>query len=348
MMSNSPHPWSGKTEVSASTAPRPAPGPAPEPAPRPAPGPTIERPLLFRSGEAQLCGMLHLPASAVETQPDIGLVFAQSGARGRLGNTFHYPYFARRLSAVGYPCLRFDPAGLGDSTGEIPAGNMRDLYGQIGAGRFVGDTLSAIDELYRQISPKRVVLFGVCGGAITALMAAPRSERVDGVILLSLPVMLDSAQQGQLGRMPHDYARNYLFRLYANKLLSLKAWKRLITRKSDTANIWSWVKASFLPQVHQARPGGTAGERDPAFNHHVLESLDALVARQRKLLLLFGQDDKIRYEWQRDFHDKYWNTNPRYEACSTIHNIANCNHMFTLREWQATAMDLAITWLQSL
>jgi len=336
MMLAPSQPWLNVTEGSSSTAPSPM------------PGPVIERPLMFRSGEAQLCGMLHLPASAAENQPDIGIVFAQSGARGRLGNTFHYPYFARRLSALGYPCLRFDPAGLGDSTGEIPTGNMRDLYGQIGTGRFVGDTLNAIDELFRHVSPKRVVLFGVCGGAITALLAAPRSVRVDGVMLLSLPVMLDSAQQGQFARFPGDYARSYLFRLYANKLVSLKAWKRLLTRKSDTAQIWHWVKASFLTRAPKAKGSAGSGERDPAFNPHLLESLDALVARQRKLLLLFGRDDKIRYEWEHDFYDKYWKTNPRYEACSTIQYIANCNHMFTLREWQARAMDLAAAWLQSL
>lgn len=336
MMRNPLTPASSVTEASSSITPGPT------------PGPTIDRPLVFRSGEAQLCGMLHLPARTAEPQPDIGIVFAQSGARGRLGNTFHYPYFARRLSALGYPCLRFDPAGLGDSTGEIETGNMRDFYGQIGVGRFVGDTLNAIDELLRHVSPKRVVLFGVCGGAITALMAAPRSVRVDGVILLSLPVMLDSAQQGELGRIPSDYARGYLFRLYANKLLSLKAWKRLVTRKSDTAQIWNWVKASFLTRQNQPKAGAGQSERDPAFNDHLLESLDALVARQRKLLLLFGQDDKFRYEWERDFYDKYWKVNPRYEACSTIHYIPDCNHMFTLREWQASAMDLATAWLQSL
>lgn len=330
------HPWSSVTEGHSSTAPSPI-------IERP-----IERPLLFRSGEAELCGMLHLPASTVERQPDIGIVFTQSGARGRLGNTFHYPYFARRLAALGYPCLRFDPAGLGDSTGEIPTGNMRDFYGQVGVGRFVGDTLAAIDELVRNVSPKRVVLLGVCGGASTALLAAPRSPHVDGVILLSLPVMLDSAQQGRLGRIPADYARSYLFRLYANKLLSLKAWKRLVTRKSDTAQIWSWIKLSFLTRAKPSKTGAGSGERDPVFNDHLLESLDALVARHSKLLLLFGQDDKLRYEWERDFYDKYWTTNPRYEECSTIHYIADCNHMFTLREWQANAMDLAAGWLQSL
>lgn len=336
MVLTPPHPRSSVTEASSSTTPGAT------------PGAMIERPLLFRSGQAQLCGMLHLPARTGERQPEIGLVFAQSGARGRLGNTFHYPYFARRLAALGYPCLRFDPAGLGDSTGEIQTGNMHDFYGQIGGGRFVGDTLSAIDELLRHVSPKRIVLFGVCGGAITALMAAPRSVRVDGVILLSLPVMLDSAQQGQLGRIPGDYARGYLFRLYANKLVSPKAWKRLITRKSDTAQIWSWVKASFFTRAHKAKGGAGSGERDPAFNDNFLESLDALVARQGKLLVLFGQDDKFRYEWERDFYDKYWTNNPRYEECSTIHYIAQCNHMFTLREWQASAMDLATSWLQSL
>lgn len=306
----------------------------------------MERPLTFRSNGEDLVATLSLPDGGPKT-PDFGIVFAQSGARGRLGNTFHYPYFARRFAALGVPTFRFDPAGLGDSTGTIETGNMRDLYGKIAVGRFVGDTLAAIDEFGRHVQPKRLFLFGVCGGAVTALLTAPRSPKIDGLVLLSVPVLLDSAQMGTLGRIPKSYAREYLIKNYAKKLYSLNAWKRFLTGKSDMQRIFHYAKASLTPAKRTIVSASDPIDKHPhpLFNTHFLEAMDALTERRSRLLIMFGQEDYFRHEWEAEFYKIYWDRRPAYKRQIDLHYIPGCNHMFTLREWQKKAIGLSMEWL---
>ena len=308
----------------------------------------IERPLVIRSGGEELIGILTLPDGGA-TAPEVGIVFAQSGSRGRVGNTFHYPFFARRFAAAGIPTLRFDPAGLGDSTGAIPTQDMRALYRDIQSGLFTADILAAIDEFLRHAAPRRLLVFGVCGGAASALLAAPRSPRVDGAILLSVPVLLDGPSVSAVDALPKDYAREYLVKNYAKKLLSPRAWLRLLTARSDVRTILQHAVAALKPAARRRRSGDVATARhpNPRFNAQVHAAIDALIARGNRLLLLFGQNDGFRNHWENEFHRLYWDAHPEYARHIEAHTIPGCNHMFTMREWQEQVMELSLAWISS-
>jgi pimeloyl-ACP methyl ester carboxylesterase len=304
----------------------------------------IERPLTIRSGAEELIGILTTPD--VVRAPEVGIVFAQSGSRGRLGNTFHYPYFARRFAAAGIPTLRFDPAGLGDSTGAIASQDMRAVYNQIQSGLFTADILAAIDELIRHARPKRLLVFGVCGGAASAVLAAPRSTRVDGAILLSLPVLRDGPDVSRVTQLPKDYAREYLLKNYAKKLLSPVAWARLLTARSDVRIILQHAAAALKPNVRRRRAAGSAGSHpNPRFNHDVHAAIDALVGRGGRLLLVFGENDGFRNDFVNEFQNVYWSSRPEYPRHLDVQTIAGCNHMFTLREWQDQVVERSLAWV---
>ena len=115
----------------------------------------------FDSQGNRLSGILHRPALSPGQTPDIGIIFANAGARGRLGSTFQYPLYARAFTALGYPCLRFDPHGIGDSEGNIEISAMPDFYGSLQTGRFVKDTVNAISEFKKRVKPKKIVLLGI-------------------------------------------------------------------------------------------------------------------------------------------------------------------------------------------
>jgi pimeloyl-ACP methyl ester carboxylesterase len=293
---------------------------------------------------------LQLPKAPLAEPPDVALLLVHSGARGRLGSTFQYPFFARRFAELGYPSLRFDPRGVGESSGHIEITPMRDFYGSISVGRFVADTLVGIEELRRQLNPKRIVLFGVCGGAISALLAAPRSAHVDGLILLSPPVLIDSAQQSPLERIPAEYARRYLFALYAKKLLSPVAWKRLFSGKSDIDVIFTYARAALKAPLARFRPKPKGPERKlhPRFNGHFLEAVEAMLKRRARMLFMFGEGDALRWDFQKEFYDVYWKGAAAYEKLCQVHYVPGCNHLFTLREWERQALDVATPWLASL
>jgi pimeloyl-ACP methyl ester carboxylesterase len=315
----------------------------------------LEKPVVFRSGSNELMGVVHLPEGSANA--DVGVVFVHSGARGRLGSTFQYPRYARALAARGIPCFRWDPSGLGDSEGFIEDMKLHDFFGSIQVGRFVGDTVAAIDEFGRHASPEKLVLWGLCGGGITALLAAPRaSRRVDGLVLLSAPVLLDSAQQSPLERISAEHATNYLWSLYGKKLLNVEAWKRLLTMQSDIETMRTYGMAAAkgfarkLKEKVQERLRPRAAEepekpRHPRANPHFYEAMDAMMARDVKLLMLYGETDALRYDFYNEYYDTVLQKDERAKRLCEVHLLSGCNHLFTLREWQSQTLDFATKWL---
>ena len=304
---------------------------------------TMERAISFPYKGERLFGILHEPESGA-TRPSLGFVFPHSGARGRLGCTFHYPFFARALARQGYPVLRWDPPGLGDSAGAIETGPTKDLYRSIQSGRYVGDTLVAIEELRRLASPQRIVLFGVCGGAITALESAAVADDVAGAAILSIPVMLDSAEQNLTERLPPEYARKHLMALYARKLLSPRAWWRFVTRQSDMDVIKPYFNAA-LRSTRRPQEATSAAPAGVQSNPHFFEAARAVIKRKRRAIVIFGEGDRFRWEFEREFRNVDWRQNPAYDALWELHLLKDCNHMLTMREWQEQAMQLVLQWL---
>ncbi|MCK5795588.1 MAG: hypothetical protein KAI47_00280, partial [Deltaproteobacteria bacterium] len=289
-------------------------------------------------------------------------------------STFQYPYYALELAYAGYPSLRFDPHGIGDSEGEIASREMLAFYGALQEGLFVDDLLVAIEAFRRRVRPRRIVLVGVCGGAITSLIAAGREESVDGTILLSVPVLLDSAAEGDKEVIPAGYARDYLLAAYGKKIVSLGAWKRLLSGRSELDTIWSYGVAiakggvdsarqvldprTFVATVERRVRRLRAGRRKAAvtheaerhamFNERFLVGLDQMMARRRPVLFIFGEGDAIRWHFEEHFRRPFWDDDPAYEALCEVHNLPGCNHLFTLREWQDQALDFARPWLRAL
>lgn len=302
-------------------------------------------PLTFRSRGEELVGVVTVPPG-VRDRADVGVVFALSGSRGRLGNSFHYPFFSRAFAAAGVPTFRFDPAGIGDSSGSVAAGELRGLYREIQCGLFVDDTLAAVEAFRRRVEVRRLLLLGVCGGAITALLAAPRVPALDGLVLLSLPVLLDDPP-GVLvpAPLPTAYARAVLVRSYARKLLSPSAWARFVAGRSDRRGILRFAMASLRPSRRRAVDPG-APHPNPRFNPRVVSALDAVVARA-PVLVLFGEGDALRQHWEEDLRRVYWGARPGYAARIHERFVPGCNHMFTLREWQEQAMLRVLEWVRA-
>ena len=148
---------------------------------------------------------------------------------------------ARRLRAAG---LRFDFFGLGDSEGTLREELLRDLYNHIEVGRFVDDALDAMDWMQHTYGTKRFILSGLCGGAITGLLAGARDPRVAGLLALGITPVLasraaDASRYMTNGQLEHVRAR------YLRRLLSPQAWGRLLTLKTDNRLIWRLITESF-------------------------------------------------------------------------------------------------------
>jgi alpha-beta hydrolase superfamily lysophospholipase len=131
--------------------------------------------LYFNAGEHLLFGWLHLPRAAAQT--DCGVILCQPFGYEAICAHRGIRVFAEALAAAGFPALRFDYLGTGDSP-EIDA-----QADQIKV--WTEDVLGAAEALRMQSGVRRICLLGFRLGALLATQAAAQSDRIDGLVVVS-------------------------------------------------------------------------------------------------------------------------------------------------------------------
>jgi exosortase A-associated hydrolase 1 len=170
---------------------------------------TDERPVVFACQGDALVGIYH----ALPTQEcDVAILIVVGGPQYRVGSHRQFVSNARSLSAAGYPVLRFDYRGMGDSEGEYK-----------GFEHIASDIKSAIGVLYGASQPRRgVVLLGLCDAASAALTYCASDTRVVGLILMNPWVRSEQSQ-----------AEVVVKRYYASRLRQADFWRKLTSGDFD-------------------------------------------------------------------------------------------------------------------
>jgi exosortase A-associated hydrolase 1 len=150
----------------------------------------------------RLAGILTLPAFPGIT----GVVVITGGPQYRVGSHRQFVSLARQLASNGYPVLRFDYRGMGDSEGE-----------QRGFDAVSHDIAAAIDVLQVKTGVRRTVLWGLCDGASAALMYLDDKpdRRIAGLVLLNPWV-----------RSQASLARTHVKHYYVERLRQRDFWAK--------------------------------------------------------------------------------------------------------------------------
>lgn len=134
----------------------------------------MERILRFGDKDG-LLGILTDPAGS-RNASGTAVVFLNAGIIHRVGPQRLNVKLARHVARSGYPALRFDLSGLGDSAAPDAS---RDFAGQA-----VFDIRAALDCIEEQTGCRRVVGVGLCSGADNLFSAAGLDTRMSGLLLL--------------------------------------------------------------------------------------------------------------------------------------------------------------------
>jgi pimeloyl-ACP methyl ester carboxylesterase len=293
----------------------------------------------------KLFGTLHSPAAGTSPKPCV--VLLSPGVKMRVGPGRLYVPLTEALNALGHPVLRFDFFGLGDSEGELSETMLADIYNHIEVGRYVDDTLAALAWLRSQ-GQQKFLLGGLCGGAITALLAAKRDPAVIGLISLGMTVTLASnaATPGKyLTAKQLEGKRSMYFR----NLLKLSSLWRFVTLRSDYATIWHSmkrliVKPAAKPVAATAAaelPPEQRGNANPLFPPAYFEFLQ----RGGKVLMLFSEKDRLWSEYEEKFETPFAEALKPHTGNIEKHVIANANHVMALGEWQREMVQTTRAWL---
>lgn len=186
-----------------------------------------------------------------------GILVVSGGQDPRAGAHRWQLELARALAHSGYPVLRFDRRGVGDSDG--PPTTFRDSL----------PDMTAATRALRDRVPNlvRMVGLGNCDGA-TALALWGRSAGIDAAILLN-PWLVPTADS-----MPPPAAVRARYR---RRLTDATAWRRLLTGQLDLRRAWAGLRqatrADMGPLAQEVAQALAAHDALPA--HLVLSSGDA-------------------------------------------------------------------------
>ena len=148
-----------------------------------------ESPFFFPNGNYRLFGVLHVPVGQAKKE---GFVFCSPFAEEKLWTHRVFVTFARDLADLGYPVLRFDYLGNGDSEGDFEESSVETMLSDIHcAARTLQERVQGVGSLS---------LLGLRFGATLAALASAQENLLNRLILWE-PIINGTAYMKELLRI---------------------------------------------------------------------------------------------------------------------------------------------------
>ena len=289
-----------------------------------------ERALLLPCREERLFAVLAEPATQGEAGSlrELGVVIVVGGPQYRAGSHRQFVHLARALASAGFPTLRFDARGMGDSTG------AKRSFEQLGL-----DTKVAIDALMAARPGLRsVVLWGLCDGASAALLYLHEQPdpRVQGLCLLNPWV-----------RSEASLARTHVKHYYRQRLMQREFWVKLASGRVASAamrSLWGNLRAARASPI-SARGHEAEGPANAArYQTRMAQAWQRF--NSPVLLVLSGLDYTAR-----EFAE-FAGSSPAWQGALTKgnvqrHDMAQADHTFSAQIDSRQLAQVTLAWLGS-
>lgn len=276
-----------------------------------------ERAVIFACAGEELLGIV-----AVPEQPQVtGVLVVVGGPQTRVGSHRQFLLLSRALAEAGYPVMRFDYRGMGDSTGKFR--NFETINEDIAA---------AIDAFQANCAQvERIVLWGLCDAASANLLYwdQTRDARVHGLVLLNPWV-----------RSEATLARTHIKHYYGQRLLQAEFWRKLLTGKLGLGRAIS----GFLGSLKQSRKESFLAVQDETltFQKKMARALETF--HGEVLLLLSGNDYTAKEFIQTVQADRLWSAAIGKPNITQI-EIPEADHTFSSLEWRRQVENITRKWL---
>lgn len=247
-------------------------------------GEIVRQPLTFTNGETALAGALD------DGDRSTGLLIVSGGNEIMSGSHGSMASLAQRIASAGYPVMRYDRSGIGDSEGE----NL----GFRGAANEIACALNA----FRAARPElgRVVGFGNCDAATSlALFHAPLA--LDALVLAN-PWAIETA-----GELPPPAA---IAARYRDKLRDPAEWLRLVRGGVNLRKLFKGLRAVSSKPTQ-------AGLAD--------DLRDALAASRLPLHLVLAHRDATALAFAAHWRSEGWRT---IRERAIVTEVATSSHSF--------------------
>jgi len=266
----------------------------------------------------------------------LAVIFLPAGLKYHVGPHRLHVKFARRIINDKICAYRIDPYAIGESDGLLKSGSVQNIWRDIEEGKFVPDIVSMIHHIKTQKGIDKVVLFGICGGAVTAEYVAEKIQ-IDGIISVNTACLLSSSNKSKK-QITNKQAGN-IFRNYFKRAFSFDGWRRFFSGQSDY-NALIQIVGNLKRRVLRSR------KEIDGINTKYLKLLSKCKERKVPHLFIFGERDGRWLEFQ-DIALKNIFNNEMSNNNYDIHVIQDANHELHLKEWQDKAVDLINIFLEN-
>ena len=276
-----------------------------------------EQGLIFHSGNNRLVGVVAIP----EHDANVGVLIMVGGPQYRVGSHRQFTLLARDLTSAGFPSLRFDYSGMGDSEGD-----------RLGFEKTGDDISTAIDTFIECVPGiTHVVLWGLCDAASSGMILAHRDSRVKGMVLLN--PWVHTGEYSPEVKLSHFYRplfteKDHWRRLFSGKIQLFPALKELV---QDTFALVGKLLPSVLPKHSQ--------------QHFIDEMLEGFQKFQYDVLIILSENDLTAKEFTTLVsRDKNWKSELQNPGIK-VHTISGADHTFSQRSAQEEVSQMTIEWI---
>ncbi len=285
-----------------------------------------ESPLVFPCGADTLLGIVSLPGDGQGSTANTAVLIIVGGPQYRAGSHRQFVQMARALAAAGYPAMRFDYRGMGDSTG-----TLHDFE------HVAEDIAAAIGALCERLSEvRRVVLWGLCDGASAALLYLHdrNDPRVAGLCLLN--PWARSATMLARTHVKHYYLQRVLQPAFWSKLLSGEVAGKALRDLRDNLRL-AW-------QPSTAKTWGT-GATPLSYQDRMADGWRGFSG---PILLVLSEVDYTAKEFF-----EHASSHPRWKGCLDLPAVRRvvvrgADHTFSELTTQSAVEQLTLRWMAEL
>ncbi len=282
--------------------------------------PTSERALILHYGQEQLVSILHQPKQAGKQ----AVLIIVGGPQYRAGGHRYFVTLARTLAENGYPVMRFDYRGMGDSDGHYP-----------GFENLTGDIKTAIDALFESCPTiEAVALWGLCNAASASAFYGHQDPRVSHIIMLN-PWAHDE----------NAYDKVLLRHYYVRRLFDKGFWKNLTrgrVRLLDFPKLVWKIASRKLQNIFSRQPTDTASEQTSSLARHIVSSMKKF---NGPIQLVLSGNDLTAKEFEQEVKPlKMWDEITARPHFSCL-RIDDADHTFSDPRWSGVVTRNTLEWL---
>ena len=279
-----------------------------------------EQPISFKSMEQQLQGVFNHPSTP---QRSIGVILLNGWGGYRIGPHRIYVKLGRLLSSCGFPVMRFDFRGTGDSDGTLSE------HTEDNVAAFLENTKSAQSYFVQYYNLDKCYLLGLCTGGEIATLYASGVKTVQGIILWSTASRFGKLRTEKATNRVNQYGRVYL-----RKLLVASNWKRILKWQIDVRGIFKTLFYDF-DVFNRTKNKSKRSKENLSDSFQILRTLDG------HLLLIYGTADPNANESCAFFEKQATMANI---VCSS-YLIQGADASFSANQFENEVMEITKMWL---